>query len=238
MSLTPEPSRLRRIISRKRFSRLLSRKRLSLLLLGTGVTLLVVSALLLILTFTGVLGGSSYKGVGEAEAIGDRNFAFTPQPTATTVLAPASEAPLARFAIPRFGVDVPMIALGVDENGAMETPSDPWVVAWYDFTARPGFGSNAVFSGHVDALYTGNPGPAVFWNLKDLVDGDIIEVRLEDGSLYQYRVSARYSVNPDTADVGAIVGPTEREIITLITCGGTLGTQYDQRLIVLAERVA
>ena len=110
-------------------------------------------------------------------------------------------------------------------------------MAWYDFTSRPGVGSNAVFSGHVDALYTGTPGEAVFYNLKDLEQGDSIEVRLADGTVYEYRVTVRYSVDPTTADVGSIVGPTQREIITLITCGGNLGTEYDQRLIVLAERV-
>ena len=67
--------------------------------------------------------------------------------------------------------------------------------------------------------------------------GDSIEVRLADGTVYEYRVTVRYSVDPTTADVGSIVGPTQREIITLITCGGNLGTEYDQRLIGLAERV-
>ena len=213
------------------------RDRLPLILLGTGVMVLLTSAVLLVLTFTGVLGGSSYKGVGPASVIGDPNSVFIPQPTSTVVAPPASNAPIDRIAIPRFGVEAPIIVLGVDESGVMETPTGAWEVAWYDFTSRPGVGSNAVFSGHVDALYTGTPGEAVFYNLKDLEQGDSIEVRLADGTVYEYRVTVRYSVDPTTADVGSIVGPTQREIITLITCGGNLGTEYDQRLIVLAERV-
>jgi LPXTG-site transpeptidase (sortase) family protein len=153
------------------------------------------------------------------------------------VAPPPSDAPTASFAIPRFGVDASVVVLGVDENGAMETPEGPWEVAWYDFTARPGFGSNAVFSGHVDARYTGSPGPAVFWNLKDLEQGDRIEVRLADGTVHEYAVISRWSVDADTADVGSIVGPTEKEVVTLITCGGDAGTAYQQRLIVRAERV-
>ena len=213
------------------------RDRLSLILLGTGVVVLLTSAVLLILTFTGVLGGSSYEGVGEATAFGDPDSPFVPPPTTVPASPPASDAAIVQIALPRFDVEAPVVVMGVDDSGAMETPSGPWEVAWYDFTARPGAGSNAVFSGHVDALYTGNPGPAVFYNLKDLEQGDMIEVRLEDGTLYQYQVSARYSVDPKTADVGKIVGPTERDVITLITCGGNLGTEYDQRLIILAERV-
>jgi hypothetical protein len=47
----------------------------------------------------------------------------------------------------------------------MPSPDNAWDVAWYDFSARPGAGSNAVFSGHVDYH---DVGPAVFWNLRDL----------------------------------------------------------------------
>ena len=211
--------------------------RLSLILFGTGVTILIASGVLLALTFAGVLGGSSYKGVGDAEVIGDPNFALTPEATATAVPPPFSDAPIARISFPQYDVNAPITVLGVDANGAMETPADPWEVAWYDFSARPGAGSNAVFAGHVDALYTGSPGPAVFWPLHEMEQGDLIEVKLDDGTLYRYTVSARYSVDPKTADVGAIVGGTERDIITLITCGGDLGTQYDERLILLAELV-
>src|SRR3990172_427246 len=161
---------------------------------------------------------------------------LTQQPT-PTALAPPSEAPIARLAIPRFEVDAPVVVRGVDANGIMETPDGPEDVAWYDFTAKPGFGSNAVFSGHVDYI---NYGPAVFWNLKDLNPGDGIEVRLEDGTVYRYSVEQREQVYADEADVGKIVGPTPTEIITLITCGGTFDTstgQYDQRVIVRAQRI-
>ena len=141
------------------------------------------------------------------------------------------------IAIPRFGVEAPIVVLGIDSNGAMETPSGPWEAAWYDFTARPGSGGNAVFSGHVDALYTGDPGPAVFFHLKDLEQGNRIEVRLTDGSVYRYAVASTWAVHEDTSDLAPIVGRTNSEVITLITCGGDVGTQYNQRLVLRAERV-
>ena len=148
-----------------------------------------------------------------------------------------SEAPIARLVIPKFGVDAPVVVRGIDGNGVMQSPDGPTDVAWYDFTARPGSGSNAVFSGHVDYI---NYGAAVFWNVRNLEMDDTIEVRLDDTTVYSYRVIAKEQINAATADVGTIVGHTEREIITLITCGGTFDPssgQYDDRVIVQAERV-
>ncbi len=208
--------------------------RLSLGIMAAGLAALAAAAVLFVLTFTGYLGDKGYSGPGTATTFSQPiDFESLVQPTAV----PPSEAPIARLAIPKFEVDAPVVIRGVNASGIMETPDGPEQVAWYDFTARPGFGSNAVFSGHVDYI---NYGPAVFWHLKDLAPGDIVEVRLEDGTVYQYAVASREQVYAATADTGKIVGPTPGDIITLITCGGTFdsGTdQYDQRVIVTASRV-
>ena len=147
-----------------------------------------------------------------------------------------------------------MITLGLDENNVMESPEEPCDVAWYDFTSNPGFGSNAVFIGHVNWYNLGSQGcrcdspggcggagPAVFRYLKDLVRGDLIEVRLQDGTVYQYRVTAREQVDPDTADISSIVGPTEKEVLTRITCGGPFDfstRHYSERVVIRAERIS
>ena len=216
----------------KRNSRL---NRLSLVVMGAGVASLVAAVTLFVLTLTGFLGSDGYSGPGTTTAFGAINEALTPQPTATPDLPPPSGAPIARIAIPRFEVDAPVVVRSVDASGVMQTPDGPADVAWYDFSAKPGYGSNAVFSGHVDYI---NYGPAVFWNLKDLEMGDAIEVRLVDGTVYKYRVVARDQVYAATANIGEIVGSTPQDVITLITCGGSWnGSQYDQRVIVRAERV-
>jgi hypothetical protein len=61
-----------------------------------------------------------------------------------------STAPLTRIVIPKAKVDAPLVMLGIDDNGVMQSTSNAWDVAWYDFSARPGASGNAVFSGHVD----------------------------------------------------------------------------------------
>lgn len=222
--------------------------RLSLLIMGTGLAALLASAVLFGLIFSGVWdGGAKASGPETPTGFGNLKVYLTPQPTATLPPAPTgtpqSVAPIARVVIPKFDVDAPVLTLGIDENGIMEAPEGPWDAAWYDFSARPGSGGNAVFSGHVDWYNIGpggGPGGAVFWNLKDLEQGDTVEVHLEDGTVYQYQVTVLRVIDPNTTDVGEIVGPTEDEVITLITCGGTFNPEtrhYNMRVVVRAERI-
>lgn len=205
------------------------------MLLGAGAAALVTASALFLLGISGAIGGDDGPTTIPLTTFEPPLVRYlTPEPTATAI---PSDAPIQALAIPRFGVDAPIIELGTDPNGIMESPDGAWEVAWYRFSARPGFGSNAVFSGHVDYI---DVGPAVFWNLKDLVPDDVIEVHLEDGTVYRYAVSSMEAIDAQGAPIGEIVADTPKEIITLITCGGTFDptiAQYDQRLIVRADRI-
>jgi sortase (surface protein transpeptidase) len=80
----------------------------------------------------------------------------------------------------------------------------------------------------------------VFWDLKDLNEGDVIEVEMEDGARYTYAVNTKIQYDAATAPVDAIVGYTPEQTITLITCSGTFSSashQYDKRLVVTATRL-
>lgn len=218
--------------------------RLSLITTGAGLCALLAAAILLTLSVAGIGGEETYVGPPDATPIipTPRELVRNLQPTPTASPPPPSAAPIDSLAIPRFDVVAPIVVLGVTDNGVMETPSGPTDVAWYDFSARPGFpvatdGGNSVFSGHVDYH---NYGPAVFWHLKDLERDDVIEVRLADGTVYRYGVISREQLDASTANVREIVGDTPEEIVTLITCGGTFNAalgEYDQRVIVQAARI-
>lgn len=146
-----------------------------------------------------------------------------------------------RMVIGKIGVDAPVDVYGLDENSVPEVPlgSDAAeVVAWYDFSARPGTGSNAVFAGHV----TWN-GKAVFYNLQTLQPGDVVELVGADDTRLRYVVSSNFAVDPNDPDSLRVMQPTETDVITLITCGGTFlatndpvaGGDYTLRVIVRAE---
>lgn len=157
----------------------------------------------------------------------------SPSPSPTP---PPDESPLARLIIPTIHVDAPITLRGVDPDGTMQDPNGPDDVAYYTFSGRPGFGpgNNAVFAGHVD-YYPHRT--AVFWNLDKLRPGDVIEVALQDGTTYIYRVTDAVVYPATSAPVAQIVGPTPQETVTLITCNGTFsGGHYNNRLVVRAER--
>jgi LPXTG-site transpeptidase (sortase) family protein len=181
--------------------------------------------------------GESERDEAEAQA-GVDAAPETPVPEPTPEPPPPpSDAPITRLRIQGIGIDANVIVLGVDGEGVMQAPKTATDIAWYDFSARPGFGSNAVFAAHVDFA---GVGPAVFWRLRELSEGAEIEVRLEDGTSYQYRVVFSRTYSANEAPIEEIIGATGLDSITLITCDGTFNTrtrEYDRRLVVRAERL-
>jgi sortase A len=149
-------------------------------------------------------------------------------------------APIA-LQVDKFGIDAP-IEIGAIADGVMQDPSGPWVVAWYDQLGKVRERNNVVMAGHVD-YYT--VGPAVFWNVRDLVPGDIVRVIDENGEAVEYSVewAQMYDVatelTPEVIQTD-IVGDTGKESLTLITCGGPFDPatgQYLQRFVVRAHQI-
>ena len=172
-----------------------------------------------------------------------RRPAVTASPASTPTTPPRPPLPDSgyRVVVSKIGVDAPVDVYGLDEDNVPEVPLGPdaaEVVAWYDFSARPGTGSNAVFAGHV----TWN-GKAVFYDLQTLQPGDVIELVGADGTRLTYVVSSNFAVDPNDPDSLQVMQPTDTDVITLITCGGTFfetddpvaGGDYTLRIIVRAE---
>lgn len=169
-------------------------------------------------------------------------------PTVSATAAPteASGAELSqtyRMIIEKIGVDAPVATYGLDENRIPVVPTGPdasEVVAWYDFSARPGTNGNAVFAGHV----TWN-GEAVFYNLSTLQAGDIIRLLDDSGTEVTYRVTSNFSVDPNDPEAVKTIHPTEEDVLTIVTCGGSyfetgdpvLGGDYTERIIIRADLV-
>ena len=164
---------------------------------------------------------------------------------ATRVAAPEPErvegvAPV-ELQVDSVGVDAP-IELGDVVDGAMQDPSGPWVVSWYEPLGKIGEGGNVVLAGHVDYW---NVGPAVFWDVRYLPEGDIIRIVGEDGKNYEYAVqwTQPYMAEELTPEViqKDIVGDTGQETLTLITCGGDFNPdtgEYNQRWVVRANLIS
>lgn len=199
---------------------------------AAGLALIAAGA---VLVAYGLLSGGDEAGT-RVSGLPAPSTTDAPQPAVTVPAEAPSKAPVVRIEVPGLAIDAPVVSLGVLPDGVMESPHTPTDVGWYRFSAQPGSVGNAVFAGHVDYA---NYGPAVFYRLRELKFGDVIRVQLEDGSSFAYSVVSSHVYDADDAPVQEIVGPTDNETITLITCTGVFDRnvlEYDKRLVVRAER--
>lgn len=154
-----------------------------------------------------------------------------------------------RLQVPSLGIDAAILPVGEDRYGAMEAPgaghpaSDPiWGQAfWWKLGVQPGQPGNAVLAGHVDR----NDGSrAVFWNLRDIQQGNQIIITEQAGQKYIFQVVSLEAVDNPTGGsndpvIQRIFGPATTAHLNLITCGGNwIGTEYNQRLVVFSTLVA
>lgn len=126
-------------------------------------------------------------------------------------------------------------------DGVMQNPSGPFVVSWYKETGRLGEINNLVLAGHLDYW---DVGEAVFYNVWQLEEGDIVEVLGQNDEVFQFEVNwvRNFQVDELTPETiqDEIVGPTTLESITLITCGGPFdyeAGEYLERIVIRGTRV-
>lgn len=139
------------------------------------------------------------------------------------------------LSIPEIGVEARVESVGLDEEKEMDVPRDPNNVAWYMFGARPGQKGNAVLAGHLDS----DTGPAVFYNLSDLEEGDEVLVSDDKGNVLKFIVVEKsvYPVEEFPLDkVFGNQGSIPR--LNLITCGGRFNgstKEYSHRVVIYSE---
>ncbi len=143
-------------------------------------------------------------------------------------------APTARLLIPAIGVNAPIESVGVQANGAMDTPrQSPWSdVGLYTGGPRQGDRGSAVIAGHLD-----RPGgnPAVFWRLRELHVGDEVQFVNAQGQILLFHVTHIEAYPVQDAPVQAIFGNTTGRFLNLTTCAGDwIPTQHQRamRLVV------
>jgi Sortase domain len=157
----------------------------------------------------------------------DRQGQSRPQPGTAGPPGPST------LSIPRIGVRAAIVGVGLEANGAMQTP-DPGQVGWYFDGPRPGDPGPAVLVGHVDT----RTGPDVFYRLRQLRPGDEVLVGRPDGTTTRFLVG-RLERHPKTAlPTGRIWTSSNRPLLRLITCAGTFDRatrHYRDNLIVYAS---
>lgn len=141
-----------------------------------------------------------------------------------------------RLKIPKIHIDALVQYVGLAPQGAMDAPSGPTDVAWYNLGPRPGEKGSSVIAGH--SSWTNNI-PAVFDDLHQLREGDTLSSEDEKGitTTFVVRDIQIYGKNDDASNVfGSSDGKAH---LNLITCTGDWNKTektYSDRLIVFTDK--
>ena len=116
----------------------------------------------------------------------------------------------------------------------MDVPKAAANVAWYQFGPKPGEIGNAVIAGHLDWY----DGPAVFYKLNELQEGDTIVVTDDNGQEYRFTITKKATYPLDLFPMDEVFGSHEKPRLNLITCDGAFdenSKNYSHRVVIYAE---
>ncbi len=151
----------------------------------------------------------------------------------TITAAPTAEP---KLIIPKLNVDVPAHFNIANDTATIDNAMNHGVAQFKipGADALPGQVGNLVISGHsAGDIYSNNQYKFIFSGLERLQDNDLIYVNY-NSVRYTYKVMKKQTVEP--TDVAALVYPTSKPILTLITCTPLGSDRY--RLLVTAEQVS
>ncbi|MDQ3608019.1 MAG: class F sortase [Actinomycetota bacterium] len=142
---------------------------------------------------------------------------------------------LFRIRIAAIGVEAPVIRLGLTDDERLEVPARTDQAGWWSGGEFPGHKGPAVIVGHVDS----STGPAVFFGLRELEPGDVVEVTPRGRRTVRFVVDRLEDVPKDGFPTRAVYGPTPGSTLRLVTCSGTFDESsghYRDNLVVFARR--
>jgi LPXTG-site transpeptidase (sortase) family protein len=138
------------------------------------------------------------------------------------------------LAIPRLDLKMPIMAVAVDDTGAMAIPDRPTEIGWYVHGPRPGSArGSAVLGGHVDSREYG-VGPLA--GLTQLRRGDDIRIKTNTGT-ERYRVSTVRLISKQDLDLRDVFKRDGEPLLRILTCGGTYRRSggYQANVVVTAR---
>jgi LPXTG-site transpeptidase (sortase) family protein len=140
-------------------------------------------------------------------------------PDARAGTAPRKQMPdPVRISIPAIGVNARVIRLGLNRDKTIQVPTNLADTGWFEPGPEPGEQGAAVIVGHLDA----RQGPGVFFHLDRLRAGDVITIRLRNGSTVRYVANSMIRVPKSKFPTNRVYAQTAKPTLRLITCAGTL----------------
>jgi sortase (surface protein transpeptidase) len=192
--------------------------------------------LLSLLLLAGCQRGPADPGIATPTVV-TASVTTTGKATATSRGPVRRSPPPVRIEIPAIGVSSALVRLGLNPDGTMQVPDDYGVAGWFTGGPAPGDTGPAVIAGHVDS----RSGPAIFYRLGTLRNGDAITIHRADGTTARFLADKVVRYPKRAFPTQAVFGPEPDPVLRLITCGGRFDRarqSYDDNVIVTAHLAA
>ena len=140
------------------------------------------------------------------------------------------------LSIPAIGLSDDVSELGLNANGSVQVPTSWNVPGWYKLGPVPGEIGSAVILGHVDSVY----GPAAFFRLSSLRPGELVTVKLSNGTTVRFKVIGLRMYLKSKFPDQLVYGPRSYSALQLVTCGGAFDStthHYLSNLVVFTALV-
>ena len=151
---------------------------------------------------------------------------FSPNPA--SVAAPLAVSTPLTIVIPAIKVEAPVMNLGLNPDGTVQVPplGDHDLAGWYDGSVPAGATGTSVILGHVD----NSAGPSVFFNIKNLRQGDAIDVVRSDGVTAVFAVDGVQKAAKAHFPTIDVFGNVPYPALRLVTCGGPFDPETGEYL--------
>ncbi len=129
---------------------------------------------------------------------------------------------------------VETIPLGLEDDGSLEVPEDPYIAGWWTGGPSPGERGPAVVVGHVDS----HEGPGAFYELEGIREGERVSIDRDDGTAVHFRVERTERHPKHDFPTAAVYGETDAPTLRLVTCAGEFDADarsYEDNVIVFLE---
>jgi len=175
--------------------------------------------------------------------INDQGLAINSNYHPTTAKAPANV--INSYSVPandpkyiiirKLNIDARIIKVGLTGSNQINTPINSYDTAWYSGSAQPGSPGTMFIDGHVDGWYV----PGVFYYLKNLVPGDVIDIVTGNNTTYSYVVKQLKTYSASNVNMNQVLSSISPGVsaLNLMTCAGGLinnNTDFNQRLVVFS----
>lgn len=152
---------------------------------------------------------------------------------------PAAEATVPqRVQIPSIDLDEDqLVELEIRDDGRLQEPTGWDDVGWFASGPKPGEGGPTVIAAHVDSP----SGPAVFYRVLEMEQGEEITLTDADGNEHVYRVERTADFPKDDFPTHEVFGAGLEDELRLITCTGEFDAVAERHLdnrVVFASRVS